>query len=235
MERRNIDEIDQRLKSGNTYINRIGDLAVDCGVQMTPRHLKALREVCIAMGATDLIHDDIKDPAARALFELAVVEFMNSGEVGEHLPPELIKYIKPIRDILLISSDEEEFARIVEDIFVAAKVIKEGTDTRARIAASMEEGRLVADAICLSLGEKGSPFHSIFLLIGAIDNLFDDLVDARKDYKEGEVVASPDLEFYQVAVASLLQVGVQLLRKYPNKLGLLRSSICALRHYALGN
>jgi hypothetical protein len=190
-------------------------LASDFGIELSPDAIKRLHVLFDAMYKIDDWVDGTSDPG------LAIKEVLSSldpwvdqvevsHEEVNHALTSLVNVIGPER--------LGAFQEIVLCVFDVNKRLKKATDVDEFIELSQEEGETTADMILFVIADEvRDEFISFLRDMFKMVNLADDVKDLKMDNANGEKLIQPSWSFYKKTIPVLLDGGMSLARRFPDK------------------
>lgn len=117
--------------------------------------------------------------------------------------------------------DPEYFIWRCERIFAIAEEIRLTTERSVYVDLVCEEGRCFLELFLPLFAVHATPeFMTWFPSVAEVGNLVDKLVDARADYRRGEMLIPPDLAHHCSLLGHIARKGVGAFALFPNRLRL---------------
>lgn len=166
----------------------------------------------------DRVVDEAPDEE-RALLAGLIIEALRQGE-SEHeaFSTELTRQLNVLNDIFGRYPDPEFFISRAERIFQIAETVRSVRDRGTYIELVCEEGRCFLEMF-LPIFEVSAPesFMSWFPSVAEVGNLVDKLVDARADYRRGEMALYPGLGHHLALLSQIAWRGKDAFRFFPSR------------------
>ena len=137
---------------------------------------------------------------------------------GFDLDPELSRQVQQLVEIFARYEDPEYFISRAARIFEIAEGLRDVTSRPTYVDLVCEEGRCFLEMFLPIFAVSATPdFLAWFPSVAEVGNLVDKLVDARADYRRGEMRIQPDLMHHAVLLREIAQRGVGAFRLFPNR------------------
>lgn len=194
-------------------------------VELSRQTLEDLKVLLPVMETTEKTLGSLTDPDEREAFVAHVLGFYRgerepypakAGEV-EHL-------LLALRDALRRRDRVELFVDMLDRIFKAREVMMSTEDIDEFLAARLEDGVLAANFAQVFVDEQPNRMllADFKVLVSKMFNCVDTLLDARKDYAEGQVKVKPTFRFYRKVGWTAAGLFLTFFRRVPSFSSLVR-------------
>lgn len=164
----------------------------------------------------DRVVDESPDEVRQQRASEIIAALRQGSSRGYDFAPELERQIEVLVDIFGRYSEPEYFISRAARIFAIAEEIRSVTERRVYIERVCEEGRCFLEMF-LPIFETGATptFMAWFPSVAEVGNLVDKLVDARADYRRGEMLIYPGLVHHLVLLKECARRGLPAFTLFP--------------------
>lgn len=152
--------------------------------------------------------------------------------LGKDLPQKIKNGLMQLRSQL---RSPEKTREVLEKIFANNVIVQTSKDIHAFIAATLEEGSLTADLILNEIPHVDKATKDFVRRLSATGNLADNILDAREDYKAGEIAIQPNISFFRQTIKKIVPESIRLFIQYPNKARIRYFGKRVLQEYMVSN
>jgi hypothetical protein len=137
----------------------------------------------------------------------AILKHLEQGPAaGEAMSFELTGWLDRLAETMRRLEIEEPFLRVSGVLLANCERMRSTPKAGCFIECALTEGRLLVELLLLILQGSTTPqFDGFFRRLAGPANLVDKLVDARRDYKHGELGFRPGLFFYARLTGALFK------------------------------
>jgi hypothetical protein len=198
----------------------IARMAIEFGNPVDAQCKEDLSLLMTTMEWTDRFLDTEGDPTSRSRIAERVLAIL--GEVRprqeECLPAKLSEKLLDLRERLDVLGCRESFSASIKRIFELGKIIRSTESADEYVGSIIEEGKEAGQLLVFMTQQQvGEKFRKFLIAGGEAGNLFDEVLDAQTDYKEGERTLAPTIQFYAKTLRALIPRAVALVQMYPRK------------------
>ena len=157
------------------------------GAKLSRSAFRQAALLCEAVEWIDAVLDPLADSRRRAEFSAEVIAAVEGASVASAA-------LDPLREVASRCRDRAAFVRVCEQLLRNAEEMRTAAKPEHFIDHAVEEGRLLVEALLLSVDEAlPPPLINFLVAVAGPANLWDKVLDARSDYRAGQIAWKPDL------------------------------------------
>jgi hypothetical protein len=201
---------------------KLGDelpaLMREFGCALSAEELAGVRALVAAVEGVDRVLDAIAERDHRRTFASAVVDLLD-GAAGSTGAPEVDARLAELRMALCERDIAAPFVRLARATFATTERMRTTRRARVYLDAVEREGQLLVELALLFVRTSATPAFVEFLRATAeLGNLTDKLLDARGDFRRGEIAIRPGLALHARLAARIVRHLPRAAARHPSRL-----------------